>query len=365
MRLRWTITSVLGATVLLAPLYGGWEWLGQNPVSAAGALPDRAENAKAVDNPRGSASFQLAARGRIEPVSEELELAIGLVGSLAAVYVDEGDPVKQGQLLAELVNRDQWARVTQAEAQQRLRQAELEKLLHGARPEERRQAVAQVEKTEAGVALARQELARRRSLAATGVSSQQALEQAVSSVHVADANDNATRAALELINAPPRGEDVAIAQANLALAEANLDEQRALFQKTQLRSPIEGVVLRRYLKTGETISVQPLIPILQVGDPRRLRVRAEIDETEVGQLELGRRAWAIAPAYSGRRFGGVIARVGQRMGRKTVRSDEPTEKNDTNVLDVLIDLDDPGVRLPIGLRVNVFVEPSSSGIAKN
>lgn len=45
------------------------------------------------------------------------------------------------------------------------------------------------------------------------------------------------------------------------------------------------------------------------------------------------------------------------MGPKTVRSDEPTEKNDTNILDVLIDLDDPGVRLPCGLRVNVFIEP--------
>jgi HlyD family secretion protein len=238
-----------------------------------------------------------------------------------------------------------------------LRKAELEKLLHGARPEERRQAAAQVDKSGAAVALAKQELARRRSLAATGVSSQQSLEQAVSSVQVADASDNTSRAALDLINAPPRGEDVAIAQANLALAEASLDEQRAIFQKTQLRSPIDGMVLRRYLKAGETISIQPLIPILQVGDTRRLRVRTEIDETEVGQLQLGQRAWATAPAYPSRRFGGVIARIGQRMGRKTVRGDEPSEKNDTNVLDVLIDFDDPGVRLPIGLRVNVFIEP--------
>jgi HlyD family secretion protein len=78
---------------------------------------------------------------------------------------------------------------------------------------------------------------------------------------------------------------------------------------------------------------------------------------------LGQRAWVTAPAYPNRRLGGVIARIGQRMGPKTVRSDEPTEKNDTNILDVLIDLDDPGVRLPSGLRVNVFVEPPH--IARN
>src|SRR5205814_8261408 len=142
-----------------------------------------------------------------------------------------------------------------------------------------------------------------------GFSSQQSLEQAVSSMQIAEATNNANRAALELVNAPPRAEDVAVAQANAALAEGNLAEQRVLLQKTQLRSPINGVVLRRYLKTGETISIQPLIPILQVGDTRRLRVRAEIDETEIGKLALGQRAWADAPAYPARRFTGVVARI--------------------------------------------------------
>jgi len=354
------LLAVLGcATVISSPVFAGWSLFSQNWRGETGRL----EAAELSNAPPSVSSFRIAARGRVEPISEELDLAIGLVGTLGAVYVDEGDTVKQGQLLAELVNGDQQARVTEAKAQVSLRNAELEKLMHGARPEERRQAAAQVEKTAAGATLAKQELARRRPLAATGVASQQSLEQAVSSVQVAEASDIANRAALELINAPPRAEDVAMAQANLALAAANLDEQRVMFQKTQLHSPVSGVVLRRYLKTGETVSIQPLMPILQVADTSRLRVRAEVDETEVGQLKLGQRAWATAPAYPNRRFSGVISRIGQRMGRKTVRSDEPTEKNDTNVLNVLIDLDDPGVRLPVGLRVDVFLEPS--GMVQN
>jgi len=361
MRFPRLVTTAVCGMVLLEPAYGSWAFLGNGQTT--GTLPGGAQTTKVSELDRSAGPLRLAAQGRLEPVSEERDLAIGMVGTLAAVYVDEGDTIKQGQLLAELVNGDQQAHVAEAEAQVRLRKAELEKLQHGARPEERRQAEAQVQKTEAGVALGKLELGRGRALAATGIASQQSLEQAVSSMQVAEATDSVNRAALELINAPPRGEDVAIAQANLGLAEANLDAQRVLLQKTQLRSPIDGMVLRRYLKTGETISIQPLIPILQVGDTRRLRVRAEIDETEIGKLALGQRAWADAPAYPARRFTGIVARIGQRMGRKTVRSDEPTEKNDTNVLDVLIDLDEPGVRLPIGLRVNVFVDPS--GIAKN
>jgi HlyD family secretion protein len=346
MRLGFIISAaVICATALAVPAYGG-------------DRPEAGRVAKIANaSEQAPGSFRIAAQGRIEPLSEPVELAIGSVGTLAVVYVDEGDTVEKGQILAELVNGDQQARVIQAEAQVALRKAELDKLLHGARPEERRQAAAQVERTEAGLALAKQELARRRPLAATGISSQQSLEQAVSSMQIAEANHNANRAALEIINAPPRAEDVAIAQANVALAEGNLAEQRVVLQKTQLRSPINGIVLRRYLKTGETISIQPLIPILQIGDISRLRVRAEIDETEVGRLKLGQRASMTAPSYPNRRFSGVIARIGLRMGRKNVRSDEPREKNDTNVLDVLIDLDDVAVRLPVGLRVDVFLEP--------
>jgi len=147
-------------------------------------------------------------------------------------------------------------------------------------------------------------------------------------------------------------------RANLAVAQANLDQQRALLEKMRLRSPIDGQVLRRYLKPGETISIQPLIPVLQVGDTSRIRIREEIDETEIGRLKLNQRASITAPAYPNQRFGGVVARIGPKMGRKTVRSDEPTDKNDTNVLEILIDLDDAPVQLPIGLRVDVFLDNS-------
>ncbi len=353
MRSRRAVMVAACGVALLVAGCGAWMVLGPGRLAAAEAASD-VGSAKPSE---GRPPFRVAAQGRVEPASEKFELAIGLVGTLAAVYVGEGDTVKKGQLLAELVNDDQKARVAEAAAQVSLRKAELEKLLNGARPQERRQAAAQFARTEAGLALTKQQLARQQPLAARGVSSLETLDQTLSSFQVAQANHDANKEALDLINAPPRAEDVEMARANLALAEGNLAEQRALLDKMQLRSPLDGVVLERYLKTGETISIQPLLPILQVGDMRRLRVRAQIDETDVGRVQLGQRAAVTAPAYPNRRFGGVIARIGQRMGPKTVRSDEPTEKNDTNILDVLIDLDDPGVQLPSGLRVNVFVDP--------
>ncbi len=52
----------------------------------------------------------------------------------------------------------------------------------------------------------------------------------------------------------------------------------------------------------------------------------------------------------------VVVRVGSRMGRKTLRTDEPTERFDTKILETLIELD-PGAPLPVGFRVDPFILP--------
>src|SRR5690348_966895 len=119
MRLLWLVTTAVCGVVLLGPAYGGWALLGGH--QTAGALPDGAQMTRVSEVDRSVGPLRLAAQGRVEPVSEERDLAIGIVGTLAAVYVDEGDTIKQGQLLAELVNGDQRARIVQAEAEVRLR----------------------------------------------------------------------------------------------------------------------------------------------------------------------------------------------------------------------------------------------------
>ncbi|MFN7623172.1 MAG: secretion protein HlyD, partial [Acidobacteriota bacterium] len=88
-----------------------------------------------------------------------------------------------------------------------------------------------------------------------------------------------------------------------------------------------------------------------------------IDELDVGRIALDQPAWITIDAYGDRRFNGRVTRVGKILGRKTLRTDNPAEKNDTMVLETLINLDpidDPALRATsspqIGLRVNVFVD---------
>jgi hypothetical protein len=104
-------------------------------------------------------------------------------------------------------------------------------------------------------------------------------------------------------------------------------------------------------------------PILTVGDKRRLRVRVEVDETEVSQVRVGQKAYVTADAYRGQKFWGEVIRVGEQLGRKNIRTDEPTEKVDNKVLETLVELDQ-GVQLPAGLRVDSFIVTDRSEVAE-
>ena len=61
-----------------------------------------------------------------------------------------------------------------------------------------------------------------------------------------------------------------------------------------------------------------------------------------------------ADTYGNKRFPGRVVRIGQELGRKNVRTDEPTERVDNKILETLVELDND-VDLPVGLRVNAFI----------
>jgi HlyD family secretion protein len=102
-----------------------------------------------------------------------------------------------------------------------------------------------------------------------------------------------------------------------------------------------------------------------MADDSVLRVRLDVDESDVSKLRVGQRAFVTAEAYGPHRFTGRVIRVGRILGKKNVRTDEPSEHLDTKILEILVELD-PGQRLPLGLRVDSFVEScrSTSGETK-
>jgi multidrug resistance efflux pump len=161
-----------------------------------------------------------------------------------------------------------------------------------------------------------------------------------------------------------RDEDRSFAEADLQLAQAQLQEARARYDKTLIKSPIDGTVLRKHHRNGESVSNSSTAPdpILTIGDKQVLRVRVDVDETDVNKVHVGQKAYVTADAFGKQKFWGHVVRVGEQLGPKNVRTDEPTEKVDRKILETLVELD-RGTQLPVGLRVDAFIQPDGTRIA--
>jgi len=299
----------------------------------------------------------IAAPGRVEAVSEEIRVSSELSGRLKNVSVEEGDRVHKGQVLAQIENEDYIARVSAAEAAFAQRQAEKLRIVNGARIQERRAAEANVQAAKAILENSRREAERRRHLAGQEMISRDEAERYERAYQVARAEYERASQEFSLIDAEAREDERQRAEAAVAAARAQLAEARAYLEKTYIRAPLDGVILRKFRHAGESVSTQFDSPIVTLADDSSVRVRLDVDETDVARLRVGQSAFVTAEAYGAQRFTGHVIRVGRILGRKNVRTDEPSERVDTKILETLVELD-PGQQLPLGLRVDSFVEVS-------
>jgi HlyD family secretion protein len=307
---------------------------------------------------RGTIDSHIAARGRVEgATSQEIKLASRVVGRLKEVSVNDGDPLRKGQVVAVLENDDLLAQVDQARASVLHAQAALEKLQNGARPEERAASLAALNEAQASADNAQQEFQRSQKLFQEGgIISQAVLDQAERDAKMAQARLESARQNYKLIMAPPRAEDVAAARAELELARAQLAQAQDNYDNTFVHSPVDGVVVKRYMNPGESISYESLYqPIVCVSDTTHLRARTEIDETDIGKIQVGQRATIRCDAFRGQTFYGHVVRISGGLGPKKIQTDNPTEKIDMDILETFVEVD-PGSPLRVGLRVDVYIE---------
>ena len=92
-----------------------------------------------------------------------------------------------------------------------------------------------------------------------------------------------------------------------------------------------------------------------LGDLRAIRVRVDVDERDIARARLGAPGYVTLSAFPGRRFAGKVVEVGARMGRKNIRTDDPVERLDVKILEVVLQIDEPEGLVP-GIRVTGYIE---------
>ncbi|HVB58964.1 MAG TPA: efflux RND transporter periplasmic adaptor subunit [Candidatus Acidoferrales bacterium] len=258
-------------------------------------------------------------------------------GVIHKVYVDQGDSVKKGQVLAQLENEDYRSQVTQAESQVQAAEAALssaraEHLAAEARARAGRSAIS---RSRAGLNLAKVNYDRAKGLYDSAVWSKQALDDAETTYVQAQEdlkNSEETQRSLDQgVAAADAG--VKAAQQFVSAAQAGVGFQHASLQYTIVTSPMDGYVVSRDLEEGST--VVPGESIFTLAGSKVVWVTAYIDEKEINGLRPGQPAQIVLRSRSHQKIAGFVARVGQQ-------ADPVTEELQ---VDVSFAKPDPTVRL--------------------
>jgi HlyD family secretion protein len=263
--------------------------------------------------PPAATLYAAVADGKADVEGGIIQVAARAPGVVRDVYVQEGDQVTKGQILAR--QEDDAARLAVGTAEANLAQARSQTTL-----------------TQTQLAAAQREVDRLKPLIAARFVSSQSVDQAQDAVH----NANATLEA---------------EHAGVGVAQTQLDQARYALEQTIIRAPIDGRIVRRYANPGvgaSTLQVTAMFDLEPVG--QRI-VRAEVSESAEPFVSVGEPVQLVAEADQSKSYPGKVLRIAPVFGERKLQSDDPSARTDDRVVEVVASAD--GAPFLIGQRVLV------------
>jgi HlyD family secretion protein len=304
-------------------------------------------------NRRDSAPSEIVLYGNVD--LRQVQLSFNNSERIAAVLVQEGERVRQGQVLARLDTRRLEPQVAQAEARVGAQRQVVQRLRSGSRPEEIAQARANVNSAKADAVNAHQQYERIKSAAEMSAGRavrQQDVDSAKAAVEVAEAKLAVNMRALELAIIGPRKEDIAEAEAQLRANEAQLALLRQQLIDAQLLAPMDAIVRTRILEPGEMASPQKPVFSLAITDPKW--VRAYVAESNLGKVHEGIHAAVVVDSFPERRFEGWVGFISP-VAEFTPKTVQTEELRTSLVYEVRVFVKDPSNDLRLGMPATVYL----------
>src|ERR1043166_7932862 len=291
---------LIGLAALLIIFAGGWYWYGRS-VQSSGR-----ERLHPVAVMHGTVEDVVTAQGKLEP-NQYVDVGTQVSGQLKKIYVQIGDTVQKGQLVAEIDPRVYQSQVEATEAHIGSLKAQLGQ-------------------QKAAAVLAQQNLTRNQNLIKADAVSRQALEETQSQAAVAEAQVQSITAQIKE------------SESNLKGIETNLGF-------TKIYAPMSGTVTTMPAREGQTLNANQTAPVvLQVANLDLMTVRAQVAEADVPRLKEGMPAYFTTLGNSERRWQGKVRQI----------QPAPEVVNDVVLYDVLIDVKNEGRFLMTGMTTQVF-----------
>jgi HlyD family secretion protein len=313
---RWARRWILGGIALFVLL--GISRFAYQKVNAATQVEIvRVRASGASDAPQG---IVLNATGYIV-AAHKIELASKVMGKVAWIGVEKGDPVKRGQQLVRLEDDEYKAQLLQAQGALSNLEAKLAQAVNGSRPEEIAQAAANVESAKADLENARVTLDRTRQLHTKGVLPKQSLDDSQAKYDSSLAKLNSIQKAYELVKLGPRQEEVDAlrgqveqARGAVAFAQTNLDN-------TIIRAPVTGTILERNVEKGEFVTTGFVGDkgakgyVVSLADLNDLEVELDISQNDFAKLHPRHSGTVTTDAYPDRKYDGYVYEISPEANR--------------------------------------------------
>jgi HlyD family secretion protein len=300
--------NIVWIVVLLAVALGGGAFVVSKQASAKKAEAAKVAAAKAPKSP-----YVAIANGKADVEGGVIQVAARTSGVIREVLVQEGDDVVKGQILARL--EDDQPRLQAESAAADMRQAQ-----------------AQIPLLQVQLSTAKREQGRLQGLVATNFVAGQRVDQAADLVRQAQAGIEAQQAAI-------------------AASKAKYNQARYVQELSIIRAPADGRIVRRYANPGagaSTLNVSNMFDL----EPKADRiVRAEISESALPYVIIGQTVQLSAEADPTKVIPGKVLRRAAVFGARKLQSDDPTERSDERVVEVVVATD--GAPFLIGQRVLV------------
>ena len=307
--------AVVAAVVLL----GGGAFMASSQAKAKKEAEAKAAAAAAPKSP-----FVAVANGKADVEGGMIQVAARRAGIVREVYVQEGDQVVKGQILAR--QEDDEPKLAAARAAASVEQAK-----------------AQMAQYQVQLSAAEREHKRLQGLVSTNFVAAQKVDQAADKIREAQANIQAQRAAI-------------------ATAQAALEEARYNLELTIIRAPTDGRIARRYANPGAGASTLNVSNMFDLEPEAPRIVRAEIAESALPHVAIGQTVQIAPESEPTKVYNGKVLRRAAVFGARKLQSDDPSERADDRVVEVVVSADSAPFLIGQGVLVK-FMRDGAAALA--
>jgi len=286
---------------------------------------------------KGDLAKSVVATGKVTPITK-VEIKSKASGIVKKLFVEYGDTVKQGQLLAQLDKAEIQAQVEQSQAA--LQSAEAN--LASSQADYER---SKVDAEGPDVPLLKRQYDRSVEMAKDGVVSESALDDADRNYKMALNKQNVAKAQMTVLKAK-----IAQSQADVVHNQANLKQLDEQLSYTDIVSPIDGIVLSRDVEIGDAVSSILVLGssatlVMTLGDTSEVYVKGKVDESDIGKVYLGQPARIKVESFKDKTFNGKVTKISP-MG---------VEKDNVTTFEVRVSINNPGGELKAEMTANAEI----------